>query len=173
MSETARDRSGHVAPDRRRQARLAAVQALYQVELGHLTPRSVVMEFLQHRLDEDNEGLRLGRIDRSLFGELVEGVSERRAELAAMIDGGLDAAWSFDRLETLLRIILVCGAYELAQRPAVPAQIVMDEYLDLAHAFFDDREPALVNGVLDRLARTLRPDEAEGRGQVGAAGAAS
>jgi len=150
--------SGHAAgpPDRRRQARLAAIQALYQVELGPASPRSVITEFLHYRLKEEIDGVRLGRIDRSLFGELVEQVPGQRRELQDMIAGALDADWPIDRLERLLRIIMECGVYELAERPSVPLDIVITEYVELARAFFDSREPAMVHGVLDHLGRILR-----------------
>jgi N utilization substance protein B len=158
MSQSASGRGTGDAPDRRRQARLAAVQALYQVELGSASPRSVIAEFLQHRLEEEIDGIRLGRIDRSLFGELVEHVSRQRTELEDMIAGALDEDWPLERLERLLRIILACGVYELAERPNVPLSIVITEYVELARAFFDSREPAFVNAVLDRLGNVLRED---------------
>ncbi|RDD63785.1 transcription antitermination factor NusB [Ferruginivarius sediminum] len=145
--------------DRRRQARLAAVQALYQVDLGKVSPQSVILEFLQHRLDEEIDGVRLGKIDRSLFGELVNGVSARREELEDMVAAVLDEDWPLDRLERLLRLILACGVYELAERPSVPARAVINEYVELARAFFDGKEPAMVNGVLDRLGHSLREEE--------------
>lgn len=156
MSHSASGRGTGGAPDRRRQARLAAVQALYQVDLGAANPRAVITEFLQHRLDEELDGVRLGRIDRSLFGELVEQVSVQRGELEDMIAGALDEDWPLERLERLLRIILACGVYELAERPRVPLSIVITEYVELARAFFDSREPAFVNAVLDRLGKVLR-----------------
>ena len=158
--------SGRAAgpPDRRRQARLAAVQALYQVEVGEVSPRSVITEFLNHRLKEEIDGVRLGRIDRTLFGELVEQVPGQRRELQDMIAGALDEDWPIDRLERLLRIILECGVYELAERPSVPLNIVITEYVELARAFFDSREPAMVNAVLDRLGRVLRAETAPSAG---------
>lgn len=171
MSATAR-KSAHGHRDTRRQARLAAVQALYQVELGEATPESVVLEFLQHRLDEDNEGLVIGKVDRTLFGDLVKRVAGRREELSDMIAGALSEGWHVERLETLLRIILLCGAYELSDRPDVPARAVIHEYVELAKAFFDEREPNLVNGVLDRLAHVLRAEELGAEGPAGGDGTA-
>lgn len=160
MTASARkSRTGRQQPDPRRQARLAAVQALYQVELGEATPDTVVLEFLQHRLEEDNDGLVIGEVDRGLFGDLVKRVSARRDDLGATAAAALSEGWNFQRLETLLRIILLCGTHELIDRPDVPARAVIDEYVDLAKAFFSEREPNLVNGVLDRLAHRLRPDE--------------
>jgi N utilization substance protein B len=159
VSATAEGSEVTPAPDTRRQARLAAVQALYQVELGQATADSVVTEFLQHRLDEEIDGLRLGRIDRGLFGDLVKGVTGRRDELVETVGAGISPGWSVQRLETLLRIIMMCGVFELAHRPSTPARAVIYEYVDLAKAFFEDREPGMVNGVLDHLAHTLRPEE--------------
>jgi N utilization substance protein B len=144
------------SPDRRRQARLAAVQALYQVELGELTPRSVITEFLHHRLEEEIDGVRLGRIDRTLFGELVEQVPKQRSDLQDMLAGALDEDWPIERLERVLRIILECGVYELAERPGVPINVIVNEYVELARAFFNNREPGLVNALLDRLGHILR-----------------
>lgn len=147
--------------DRRRHARMAAVQALYQVEVGEGSPRAVIAEFVRHRLAEDIDGLRLGEVDRTLFAELVEQVWRRRGEFDDIIAAVLDADWQVERLERLLRLILRCGVYELAQRTDIPAPVVMNEYVELARAFFGGKEPAMVNGVLDRLARELRFEDLE------------
>lgn len=152
--------TGHAhGRDRRRQARMAAVQAVYQIELGEASPRSVILEFLEHRLDEDIDGLRLGEVDRPLFTELVEQVWARREEFDDMTAAVLDEAWQVERLERLLRLILRCGCYELTERRDIPARVVMNEYVELARAFFGGKEPAMVNGILDRLAHELRPEE--------------
>jgi N utilization substance protein B len=144
---------------RRRIARLAAVQALYQVEVVGVGPDAVLLEFLEHRLDDEiDEGLRLSDMDRGLFGDLVKGVSAKRGELDEMLELRLAPDWTLARLEMLLRIILRAGAYELAHRPNVPPKVAITEYVDLAHDFFGGREPALVNGVLDRLARVVRAE---------------
>jgi len=148
--------------DRRTQARLAAVQALYQVEVGDLDPGTVLLDFLQNRLQEDMEGLKIGRVDRTLFGELVHGVPGKRRELDDMLAAVLDPDWPLERLETVLRIILECGAHELAETPDAPSGAVINEYVELARAFFDGGEAGLVNGVLDRLARTLRGGDPAG-----------
>ncbi|SDF78036.1 NusB antitermination factor [Limimonas halophila] len=155
------------APDRRTQARLAAVQALYQVELGELDPGTVLLDFLQNRLHEDMEGLKIGRVDRTLFGQLVNGVPGRRRELDDMVCAVLDPDWPLDRLETVLRIILECGAYELSENQDAPVGAIINEYVELGRAFFDGGEAGLVNGVLDRLARTLHPETARGGDAAG------
>lgn len=152
--------STHVDP--RRTARLAALQALYQVTLGETTADAVTLEFLQHRLDEEIDGLRLGKIDRALFRQLVRDTHADSKRLDELLTGVLPAAWPVDRLEMLLRLILRLGAYELLEQPSTPARVVITEYLELAKAFFDDREPKMVNAILDRLGRQLRPEEFSG-----------
>jgi N utilization substance protein B len=143
----------------RRIARLAAVQALYQVEVLGVGADAVLLEFLEHRLnDEIDEGLRLADMERGLFGDLVKGVTAERAGLDETLEALLAPDWTLARLEMLLRIILRAGAYELKHRPSVPPKVAITEYVDLAHDFFGGREPALVNGVLDRLARVVRAE---------------
>lgn len=146
----------------RRLARLAAVQALYQVALTGGDPAEVLAEFLQHRLEEELEGVRLGEIDRELFADLVRQGAAQAEPLDDMIAAVLAEDWTVERLETLLRIILRLGAYELAERQDIPSRVVINEYVDLAHAFFEGKEPAMANAMLDRLAHTLRREEFEG-----------
>lgn len=146
-------------PGRRRTAaRLAAVQALYQIEVSGASPANVVMEFLRHRLGQEGEGESFGAADEHLFAELVEGASARRDELDQHIVASLTPDWPLERLEIILRAILRAGAYELMARSDVPTRVAITEYLDIAHAFFAGKEPGLVNAVLDRLAKTLRPE---------------
>ena len=76
-----------------------------------------------------------------------------------MLAAVLDDDWPVERLEPLLLVLLRAGAYELSERPAVPARVVISEYLAVADAFFSAKEPALINGVLDRMGRALRPEE--------------
>ncbi len=155
-----RDEPRAPSPGRRRTAaRLAAVQALYQIELSGGTVDAVIAEFVKHRLGRDGEGENFGEADQTLFADIVRGAMARRADLDGMIAAALAADWPLDRLEVILRSVLRVGAYELAARLDVPARVVISEYLDIAHAFFSGKEPGLVNGVLDRLARTLRSGE--------------
>lgn len=153
---------------RRTAARLAAVQALYQIDLTGTPVETVVAEFAHHRLGHEADDEHLGEVDTVLFADIVRGASKRRADLDPMIGAALAPDWPLERLETVLRAILRAGAYELLSRADVPAPVVISEYLDVAHAFFGDKEPGLVNGVLDRLARTLRSEESRGEGRDGA-----
>jgi len=155
---------GGGAARRRSVARLLAVQALYQIELNRLAPASreidaVIGEFVKHRLDQEIEGERYGEADRSLFVDIVRGASERQDELDGMISGALTEEWPIHRLETTLRAILRAGCYELLARRDIPPRVAISEYLDVAHAFFSGKEPAMVNGVLDRLAHVLRAED--------------
>lgn len=150
---------------RRSAARLGAVQALYQIGLTGVSPEAVIEEFLEHRLEEELQDLGLDDSDRVLFDQLVRGVSAETADLDDMLSAVLAEDWPVERLELLLRVILRAGAYELAFSAEIPARVAITEYLWLAQAFFDGKEPGMTNGVLDRLARHMRPDEFEGEGQ--------
>ena len=140
-------------------ARLAAVQALYQIDLTAGRVDSVIGEFTVHRLGATIDGDSYTKADLALFTDLVKGVTQRRTEIDLLLDEGLSDDWTPKRLEAILRAILRAGIYELLVRADVPARVVINEYLDVAHAFFDGSQPALVNGVLDTLARQLRGAE--------------
>lgn len=140
-------------------ARLLALQALYQIHITGAPVDQVIDEFLRHRVAEEIDGLRLGDIDQSLFREIVQGTTANREDLDDMLAAVLDEDWPVERLETLLLLLLRAGTFELTGLPAVPARVVISEYLDLAHAFFGGKEPAMVNGVLDRIARHFRVEE--------------
>jgi N utilization substance protein B len=152
---------------RRTAARLAAVQALYQIDLTNAAVDVVIAEFVKHRLGHEMDGENFGEVDATLFTDIVRGAMERRGDLDRMIGAALTPDWPLERLETVLRAILRAGAYELLARSDVPAPVVISEYLDVTHAFFSNKEPGLVNGVLDRLARTLRPDLLQEGGRDG------
>ncbi len=151
---------------KRSSARLAAVQALYEVELSDSNVDDVLVAFLRTRWDtpqeegdEDRDSSPLAEPDKQLFSDLVRGVSKRHDELEEMLSGALSQEWTIDRLEAIVRIILMSGIYELYIRLDVPPRVVITQYVDVAHAFFEGPEPGFVNGVLDRLAKTLRPDD--------------
>lgn len=147
------------AGNKRSAARLGAVQALYQVEMTGITPNVVVVEYVKHRLGQEIDGDEFMAADATLFEELVQGTVERQADLDALIVPALAADWPLDRLEMILRAILRVAAFELAHRIDVPVKVVITEYVDIAHAFFAGKEPGLINGVLDKLGRQLRPTE--------------
>ena len=142
---------------RRSVARLAAVQALYQLELNPgRGAEAVIGEFVHHRLGREIDGDMYGEADEKLFAEIVRGVTANRERLDETISAALSEEWPLGRLETLLRLMLEAGAFELVHRPDIPPRVTMSEYVAIAYAFFDGREPSLANGVLDHLARTLR-----------------
>jgi transcription antitermination protein NusB len=144
-------KAGGSARGARRAARLAAVQALYQLEMNEATTQQVIAEFQTLRLAED--------ADRDLFADVVAGTMTRLPELDAEIGRLLAEGWSFERLERVLRAILRAGTYELLVRLDVPPRVAINEYVEIAHSFFGGREPNLVNGLLDRLAKERREDE--------------
>lgn len=145
MSET------ETPSQRWRAARVAAVQALYQLDMVEAEVTAVIDEFTVHRLALN--------VDRPLFNALVEGAARDFRTTDEMIIGALSPGWSIDRLETVLRAILRVGIWELANRMDVPARVVMKEYVDIAGSFFGQREAGMVNGVLDSLAHRLRSHE--------------
>lgn len=157
------DREGErqSASGRRRSiARLGAIQALYQLTLNPgISPDMVVGEFLHHRLGREIDGQIYGEADETLFTDIVRGVTRHRERLDETISASLTEEWPLYRLETILRLIIEAGAYELAHRPDVPPRVALSEYVAIAYAFFDGKEPGLANGVLNRLARALRSDE--------------
>ena len=110
---------------------------------------------------EDEDGDEVGEAefldpDKTFLIALVRGVLDRKGEIDEMLDGALGEKWTVDRLEVLLRAVLRCGVYELLAHADIPAKVVINEYMDVANAFFTEGEPKMVNGVLDKLAHTLR-----------------
>jgi N utilization substance protein B len=154
---------------RRSLARLAAVQALYQIELTAQEAAAVVSEFSTHRLGREIDGDQYADADREFFADLVKGSSERREDVDAIAAAALPPEWPLARLESVLRAILRAATYELLARGDVPARVAINEYVEIAHAFFSGKEPGMVNGVLDRIARTLREGELSGTGRDGGA----
>ena len=137
-------------------ARLAAVQALYQLDMESPALTVLLDEFHQHRLGGEIEDEQLAPADTAFFDDVVQGVAARRGELDALISERLAAGWSLGRLDKTMLQILRAGAYELAARADVPTATVIGEYLDVAHAFFDAREAKFVNGLLDAVAKAVR-----------------
>jgi N utilization substance protein B len=159
MEEAKKPRVTGRTGNKRSASRLGAVQALYQVEMTGVTPNVVVVEYVKHRLGQEIDGDTFLPADATLFEELVQGTVERQAELDGLITPALAVEWPLDRLEMILRAILRVASFELAHRIDVPVKVVITEYVDIAHAFFAGKEPGLINGVLDKLGRQLRPTE--------------
>ena len=153
---------------RRSAARLAAVQALYQMDMTGAATDAVLADFLQHGIGatavagdaEDGGEIETDLVapDGALLGEIVRGAVDRRTLLDEMIAGALSRDWTSERLEAVLRSILRAGAWELFARADIPPRVVISEYVDVAHAFYSGTEPGLVNAVLDRIARVVRPE---------------
>ena len=137
-------------------ARLGAVQALYQHEMqGDPLPR-LLHEFHSHRLGQEIEGAEYADADTAFFDDLVTGASARQAEIDVLIAGALAKGWAIDRLDRPMRALLRAATYELVARADVPAATVIDEYVEVSHAFHAEKEAKFVNGLLDTVARQVR-----------------
>ena len=140
-------------------ARLAAVQALYQMDIAGTGLNEILAEFESHWLGREVEGAQYLPAEAAYFRAIVEGVLREQLKLDPLIDKALSDGWPLKRIETVLRAVLRAGAYELDRRSDVPARTVISEYVDVANAFVDRDETGLVNAVLDQLGRQLRPGE--------------
>lgn len=150
-------------------SRVAAVQALFQSEQGSEAAESVIDQFVRHRLGEmpgpehqGGGGFEEGRVPDAhvpLFARIVRTAVAEQDRLDAMIAGALPAEWPMGRLDPVLRALLRAGGAELSMEDGPPSRVVINEYLDVAHGFFTGEEPRMVNGMLDRMARELRPGE--------------
>ncbi len=137
-------------------ARLAAVQALYQADMEATTLAKLLDEFHQHRLGMELDDETYAEAETAFFDDVVKGTLARRDEIDALLSGKLAEGWKIERLDKTMLQILRAGAYELLARADVPTGSVISEYLDVAHAFFDERETKFVNGVLDAVAKMVR-----------------
>ena len=143
----------------RSSARLACVQALYQIEMSGQSADEVIEEFLSHRAGHEIDGDHYAVPHRSHFERTVREAATRAEEFDALVAATLAERWSMERLDAVVRALLRAATCELVACPDVPARVVIDEYVELARAFFSAREPAFVNGALDSLARRLRAAE--------------
>lgn len=137
-------------------ARLAAVQALYQMETSNAGVETVVREFTDHRFDRDLDGESLAAADETFFAEVVRGAVAEQGPIDRAIARRLATGWKLERIDATLRAILRSGAFELMRRPDVPVEVVIDEYLEITKSFFDGPEVGFVNGALDAIARDER-----------------
>jgi N utilization substance protein B len=145
-------------------ARVAAVQALYQSEAAAEAAEVVIDQFIRHRIGPDpaGRGFEEGQVpaaDVPLFAAIVRKAAGQAEALDGLIAAHLSKDWPLGRLDPVLRALLRCAAAELFGAVDPPARVVISEYLDIAHGFFGGEEPRFANGVLDALARTLRPAE--------------
>jgi N utilization substance protein B len=145
--------------NRRGAARLAAVQALYQMDIAGAGINEIFAEFESHWLGREVEGAEYLPAEAAFFRDVVSGVVREQRRLDPRIDAALASGWPLKRIEALLRAVLRAGAYELEHRKDVPARVVVAEYADVAGAFVDRDETGMVNAVLDQLARQSRGEE--------------
>ena len=143
----------------RRAARLAAVQALYQMEMSGASTADVLADFDAGRLPRQQEAPVDEGADAPLFRALLESAVSRQTTLDRAIARRLAAGWRLDRLDSVARAILRAGAAELEQHRETPVAVVIDEYVEIAHSFFNGPEPGFINATLDACARDLRPAE--------------
>lgn len=144
------------APQARAAARLAAVQALYQHHMEGTVVSRLLDEFHQHRIGQEIEGVEYAEADVGFFDDVVRGTIARRNEIDVVLAAKLAQGWTLARLDKTMLQILRAGTYELMARVDVPKAAAISEYVDVAKAFFDDREAKFVNGVLDAVAKEVR-----------------
>lgn len=140
-------------------ARLAAVQALYQMEIAGTSLPDVLAEYESHWIGRDVEGQKNPEAEAAYFRDIVSGVLREQRTLDPLVDDALARGWPLKRVEAVLRAVLRAGAYELSHKPDVPARAAVSEYVNVAGAFLDREETGMVNAVLDGLARKLRAAE--------------
>jgi N utilization substance protein B len=137
-------------------ARLAAVQALYQMEVSGAGSEAVVREFQDHRFDADLEGQPLAPADESYFADIVRGAVTDQAAIDRAVAKRLAQNWRLERIDATLRAILRAGAFELMRRLEAPTEVVINEYVEIAKSFFEGPEPGFVNAALDGIAQDER-----------------
>ncbi len=148
-------------PAERSAARLAAVQALYQMDVAAKSVIEVFAEFEAFWIGREVEGITFQPSDVGFFRDIVSGVLENQRAIDQRVDAALAAGWPLKRVEAVLRAILRAGTFELMYRKDVPARVAITEYVQVTHSFYGEDEPGLVNAVLDTLTREVRPGELE------------
>jgi len=145
--------------EQRSSARLAAVQALYQMELADAGLADIIAEFESHWIGREVEGVQYNPAEVAFFRDVVAGVLKDQLAIDRTLDEALSQGWPLKRVEALMRAILRAGYYEIRSRPDVPARAAIKEYVDVAGAFYGAEESGMINAVLDALARKARPKE--------------
>lgn len=138
-------------------ARLAAVQALYQMDVGRQSLEDTLAQFQTHNLGREIEGEQYLPADADFFGQIVRGVIKSQLDIDPTIDNALTDGWPVGRIDATLRAILRAATFELLRRRDIPPGVVISEYVDVAKAFYEDEAPGMVNGVLDAIAKSLTP----------------
>ena len=149
--------------EERSAARLAVVQALYQMDVAGKGVIDATAEFEAHWIGREVDGITFKPAENSFFREILRGAVAEQVTIDRLIDKALTAGWPLTRIEAVLRAIMRAGTYELAFRKDVPGRVVISEYVDVAHGFYGEDEPGLVNAVLDTIAREVRGDEMKAR----------
>ena len=144
-------------------ARLAAVQALYQMDLVQSDAGAVINQFIRHHFGHEVEGSYFDRADEPFFKDIVLGVVREQLDIDPLISRQLAEGWRLSRIDSILRAILRAATYELKDRKDIPFKVIINEYVDIAHAFFGGDEPGVVNGILDAVARAVRSGEIKDR----------
>lgn len=134
-------------------ARLAAVQALYQMDIGRQSLEDTLAQFSAHHLGREIEGEQYLPADADFFRQIVSGVIRSQLDIDPTVDNALSRDWPMARVDATLRAILRAATFELLRRKDIPPGVVIDEYVDIARAFYEDDAPGLVNGVLDAIAK--------------------
>jgi transcription antitermination protein NusB len=145
--------------NRRGAARLAAVQALYQMDVAGTGLNDILAEFESHWIGREVEGAQYLPAEAAFFRDIVGGVLREQRALDPLIDGALAKSWPLKRVETILRAVLRAGGYELAHRADVPGRVIISEYADIAAAFVEREEIGMINAVLEQLGRRFRAAE--------------
>jgi transcription antitermination protein NusB len=148
-------------PAERSAARLAAVQALYQMDISGKGVVDALVEFEAFWMDREVEGITFQQAENGFFRDIISGVVREQRGIDLTVDAALTEGWPLRRIEAVLRAILRAGTYELMFRKDVPARVVISEYVDVTHGFYGEDEPGLVNAVLDSVTRKVRPGELE------------
>ncbi|HEY0439362.1 MAG TPA: transcription antitermination factor NusB [Xanthobacteraceae bacterium] len=161
MAEANNKRKEDRKANRRGAARLAAVQALYQMDVAAKGLNEIYAEFESHWIGQEVEGSQYLPAEAAFFRDIVGGVVGVQRKLDPLIDGVLSKGWPLKRIEAVLRAVLRAGTYELDSKRDIPARVIVSEYVDVAHAFVDATEAGMVNAVLDQIARQLRAAEFE------------
>ncbi len=162
MPEAEQRRTGTTRPaNQRGAARLAAVQALYQMDVGRQSLEDTLAQFQVHHLGREIEGEQYLPADADFFRQIVTGVIKSQLDIDPSIDSALDKGWPMARIDATLRAILRAATFELLRRKDIPTGVVITEYVDVARAFYEDDAPGLVNGVLDAIAKQSSRDKVD------------